>query len=70
MASKTEAQEAKKKLLEQFPDLTLGLSKSGDDYTITARTSDGVKPSNAPTSVDGVTVTYEITGDVKALKTS
>lgn len=68
MISKKEAQDAKAKLQQQFPGLTLGLAKAGDDYTIAARCKDKASlPANAPTSIDGVTIEYQFTGDIKPL---
>lgn len=66
MTDKTTAQAARSKLQSQFPFLSLGLGKDGDDWTVEVRSSNGLTVS-LPTSVDGVKIRFQATGPIVAL---
>lgn len=66
MADKTQAQTVKSNLEQQYPGISFGLGRDGDDWTVEARDTNGLTV-KLPSSVNGVKVNFRATGTIKPL---
>lgn len=67
MITKTQAQAVKEKLEKQFPALSYGLGKDGQDWTVEVRAREAI-PASLPCQLDGVTIRYTETGGIRPMK--
>lgn len=67
MITKEQAQAAKTKLQASYPGISFGIGKSGEDYTVVARSTDLDALYMVPSMLDGVKVLAENPGPIKAL---